>query len=268
MRTPLVELSPQQEQLLELESRRRQARQAAEACTALLKSQFGAKRVILFGSLVGQGVWHDQSDLDLAVEGLDPADFFKAYSACSNLLPRDLDLDLVALEDVYPELRARILGEVEMPDNPILALKLVVDDELISLERVTQQMEELLAQAAQPPNWIELRAIATLIHEFYNGLEKIFERIAVSLGEGLPKSSYWHADLLAQMAIVQSGVRAAVIDEPLRPRLEEYLKFRHFFRHAYSYTLEWKRMRWQAEQMGQTLQLLREQLQTLFDGQT
>jgi predicted nucleotidyltransferase len=261
-----VEPSPQVKQLSEIGLRRQQALQAAEACISLLKSRFGAKRVILFGSLAGQGVWHNQSDIDLAVEGLAPADFFTAYSACSNLLPRDLELDLVPLEDVYPELRARILGEVEMPDDPILALKSVVVDELTALERVAQQMEELLAQAAQPPNWIELRAIATLLHEFYNGVERIFERIAISLGEGLPKGSYWHVDLLAQMATGQTDTRPAVIDEPLRARLEEYLKFRHFFRHAYSYTLEWNRLRWQAEQMSQTLRLLREQMLAFFAG--
>ncbi|MBI1878981.1 MAG: nucleotidyltransferase domain-containing protein [Chloroflexi bacterium] len=54
----------------ELEQRRHQALQAAEACIALLKNRFGARRVILFGSLAGQGVWHNQSDIDLAVEGV------------------------------------------------------------------------------------------------------------------------------------------------------------------------------------------------------
>ncbi|MCQ3980538.1 MAG: hypothetical protein DPW09_44580 [Anaerolineae bacterium] len=104
-----------------------------------------------------------------------------------------------------------------------------------------------------------------MAHEFYNGVERIFERIVVSLGEGLPRGSYGHIDLLGQMATAQNNSRLAVIDEPLRARLEEYLKFRHFFRHAYSYTLEWNRLRWLAEQLGATLQLLREQLQTFFE---
>ncbi|HXW01445.1 MAG TPA: nucleotidyltransferase domain-containing protein [Anaerolineae bacterium] len=266
MITPSVKASAQVEQLTEIESRRQQALQAAEACIALLKSRFGARRVILFGSLAGQGVWHSQSDIDLAVEGVAPADFFKAYSACSDLLPQGLELDLVPLEDTYPEMRARILGEVEMPDDPILALKSMIEDELIALDRVAQEMTETLAACAQPPTRLELRAIASMLHEFYNGVERIFERIVVSFGEGLPRGSYWHVDLLAQMATAQANTRPAVIDEPLRARLEEYLKFRHFFRHAYSYTLEWNRMNWQAEQMSETLRLLREQLQTFFEG--
>jgi predicted nucleotidyltransferase len=264
--TTSVEASPQAEQLSEIELHRQQALQAAEACIAMLKNRFGARRVILFGSLAGQGVWHNQSDIDLAVEGIAPADFFKAYSACDKLLPPGIELDLVPLEDAYPELRARILREVQMPDDPILALKSMVEDELIALDRVAQEMTETLAACAQPPTRLELRAIATMLHEFYNGVERIFERIAVSLGEGLPRGSYWHVDLLAQIATAQTETRPAVIDEPLRARLQEYLEFRHFFRHAYGYTLEWNRLRWQAEQMGETLRLLREQLQTFFQG--
>lgn len=266
MITPSVKASPQAEQLAEIESRRQQALQAAEACITLLQNRFGARRVILFGSLAGQGVWHSQSDIDLAVEGVDSADFFKAYSACSDLLPRGMELDLVPLEDVYPEMRARILGEVEMPDDPILALESIVEDELTALDRVAKQMEELLSQTTQLPNWIELRAIATLLHEFYNGIEHIFERVVVSLGEGLPRGSHWHVDLLAQITTAQTDIRPAVMDEPLHARLEEYLKFRHFFRHAYNYTLEWNRMSWQAQQMSETLRLLRDQLQTFFEG--
>jgi predicted nucleotidyltransferase len=263
--TTTIEGLPPTEQLSETELRRQQALQSAEACIALLKNRFGARRVILFGSLAGQGVWHSHSDIDLAVEGVDPADFFKAYAACADLLPRGLELDLVPLESASPELRARILGEVEMPDDPVLALKSVVEDELTALNRVAQQMTKLLDECAQPPSWVELYAFAGMLQEFYNGIERIFERIAVTLVEGLPQSSSWHTDLLTQMATPRPGARLAVIEEPLRARLEEYLKFRHFFRHAYRHTLEWGRMHWLADQLDETLRLLRDQLQTFFE---
>ncbi len=79
--------------------------------------------------------------------------------------------------------------------------------------------------------------MAAYRHQFYTGVESILERIAVGLGEGLPRGEYWHVDLLNQMAEEWAGERPAVIDEPLRARLKDYLDFRHFFRHAYGYTL-------------------------------
>jgi len=248
------------------EKRKEQALEAAEACIRLLKERFGARRVILFGSIAGQGTWHGRSDIDLAVEGLAPAEFFPAYSACRDLLPRGLELDLVPLERAYPEMRARILGEVEMSDDPVLAIKALVEDELVALERVTREMEDLLAECAQPPTRTELRAVASMLHEFYNGVERIFERLAISLGEGIPQGSYWHADLLAQMAAAREGMRPVVIDEPLRARLKDYLDFRYFFRHAYGYTLEWSQLRWKAENLSDTLTMLRSQLRVFFEA--
>jgi len=248
-----------------VDRRRERALEAAAACARLLKERFGARRVILFGSLAGQTTWHEQSDIDLAVEGLADEDFFPAYSACRDLLPRDMELDLVPLEDAYPEMRARILGEVEMPDDPILAMKAVIEDELVALGRVAEEMADLLTKCARPPTRIELRAMASMLHEFYNGVERIFERIAIALGESLPRGADWHVDLLNQMAEPQEGIRPAVIDEPLRARLKEYLDFRHFFRHAYGYTLEWSKMQWKVERMSETLTMLREQLQAFFE---
>jgi predicted nucleotidyltransferase len=250
------------------EKRREQVLEAAEACKRLLRERFGARRVILFGSLAGQGIWHARSDVDLAVEGLASAVFFEAYSACRDLLPQGAELDLVPLEKVSPEMRARILGEVAMADDPLLALKALIEDELMALGRVTQEMDDFLAECAKPPTHIELRAVASMLHEFYNGVERILERIAVGLGEGVPQGSYWHADLLMQMAAVREGGRPAVIDEALRARLKDYLDFRHFFRHAYGYTLEWSQLRWKAEQLSATLTILRDQLRLFFERLT
>ena len=118
-----------------------------------------------------------------------------------------------------------------MPEDPISALKGLIEDELTALERVAQEVEDLLVVCAQPPTRTELQAMASMLHEFYNGIERIFQRIAIRLGEGVPQGEYWHVDLLNQMA-EREGVRPAVIEGSLRDRLEEYLRFRHFFRQA------------------------------------
>jgi hypothetical protein len=60
-------------------------------------------------------------------------------------------------------------------------------------------------------------------------------------------------------------VRPAVIAEPLRARLKEYLDFRHFFRHAYGYTLEWNQLRWKTENLSDTLTMFRDQLRVFFE---
>lgn len=53
-----------------LEARRQSAIAAAEQCIQILKQELGAREVIVFGSLRGDGPWHWESDLDLAIRGL------------------------------------------------------------------------------------------------------------------------------------------------------------------------------------------------------
>jgi len=91
------------------------ARQASEACARLLAERYGARRVYLFGSLVGSRSIHDRSDIDLAVEGLGPGRaYWRALAQLWASLPPGIELDLVPLEDADPELVERILTEGEL----------------------------------------------------------------------------------------------------------------------------------------------------------
>ena len=92
------------------EARATDARARLPQIVALLVAEFGARRVILFGSLA-EGRFGAASDIDLAVEGL-RGDWFAAWSAAERLLP-GFRLDLVPLEAARPILRAAIeRGEV------------------------------------------------------------------------------------------------------------------------------------------------------------
>ena len=73
------------------------AYQHAMKCAKLLVENFGAQSVYLFGSLV-DGRFHLRSDIDLAVEGLEPRLYFKALSKVYNV-SGGFEVDLVPLED-------------------------------------------------------------------------------------------------------------------------------------------------------------------------
>lgn len=243
------------------EARRRQALEAAARCASVLKEQFGARQVYLFGSLAGQGPWHSRSDIDLAVEGLEPQKYFPALSALLQLLPEGTELDLVALEEMPPELAARIKGEVAMPDDPKAALSMEIRDELASLERIADQAKTLLQTLSPEPTFIEISAAGKLAHDFYSGAERIFERIATRLGPGLPTGSGWHVLLLRSLEREAEGLRPAVITHELAVSLVDYLGFRHVFRHSYGYELQWSRFRHLIEGLAEIQALLHQQLE-------
>ena len=92
------------------------------------------------------------------------------------------------------------------------------------------------------PDQIELSAAAALLHSFYNGIENIFKRIAIRIDGTLSSSDYWHHELLKQMRDSHRK-RKAVISDSLLGDLKQYLGFRHFFRNAYSFHINWNKMK-------------------------
>lgn len=242
------------------EIRLEEARKAAEACARVLREQFGVRKVYIFGSVTGESPWHSRSDIDLAVEGLAPEKYLIALSALYELLPPGLNLDLVTLEDAPPELARRISGEAPMPEDPLLALKKEIHDEILNLSRISRQASKLLKEFPGSPTFVELSAAGKLAHDFYSGVERIFERIALRLGPGLPVGNGWHTILLRGMESSVEGIRSEVIDHSLALRLLDYLRFRHLFRHTYGYELQWEKLRPLVEGIEETLTLLREQV--------
>lgn len=108
------------------------------------------------------------------------------------------------------------------------------------------EIETLLGHASillekcklQEPDFIELSAVGSPLHSFYNGLENIFLLIRKEIDKKNDTSGRWHSELLDSM-FKETENRTAVLDESLRQQLSDYMGFRHFFRHAYGYHLRW-----------------------------
>ena len=84
--------------------------------------------------------------------------------------------------------------------------------------------------------------LGSVLHSFYNGLENIFEIIAKNIDGNVPNGNKSHQELLHQMAS-ENGMRNEIINEELYLKLREYATFRHFYRHAYSFQLNWEKMK-------------------------
>lgn len=82
----------------------------AHKAADMLKKKFGAKRVMVFGSLVHNPLFHQNSDVDLAVWGINENEYFRAVSGLMDL-DSEISADLVMAEDAKPSLYARIKTE-------------------------------------------------------------------------------------------------------------------------------------------------------------
>jgi predicted nucleotidyltransferase len=92
----------------ELAERRQRAWEAARQAADVLKKEFGASRVVLFGSLLHRELFHARSDVDLAA--WEVQHYFRAVARLLDLDP-EIEINLAPIEDVRPELRTVIEKE-------------------------------------------------------------------------------------------------------------------------------------------------------------
>jgi predicted nucleotidyltransferase len=243
---------------------RLEAYKIAQKCAQLLKEQFKVNNVYIFGSVAGDGLWHKWSDIDIAVEGLPSQDYFKALNAVDKILPAGLELDLVTLEDATERLKERIKSEdIIMHENKVDRLKWMIETEFEEMEKVAEELNNNLKQILEQqkqPTISELRILGSCLHDFYNGVERIFERITIELKGELPEGKEWHNLLLQQMET------ESIIDHSLALRLLDYLKFRHLFRNLYGSKLDWNRLRRLADVVSDTLESFRKQIHSFLEN--
>ncbi len=122
-----------------------------------------------------------------------------------------------------------------------------IEEELGNIERLLSELNE--HQKEEPRNSFYLRAVGSIFHDFYCGVERIFERIAEELNGGIPEGENWHTQLLKDMTLQIAEVRPAVISKELLAELKGYLEFRHRFRNIYGFELEWDKMKGLKETM-------------------
>jgi len=82
-----------------------------------------------------------------------------------------------------------------------------------------------------------LRAIASVLLDYYTIAENIFKEIAKTIDGKAPQGSDWHKDLLIQMKLAIPGLRPPLLGKDTFALLDEYRRFRHLVRHLYGFNL-------------------------------
>lgn len=137
--------------------------------------------------------------------------------------------------------------------------------ELANLQRLEDEMKQVSEILHNEASFIEVRAAGSIIHDFYSGIEKIFERIAILIDGLIPKGESWHAELLSRMAHPFEDKRSEVISDGLFEILKEYVRFRHLFRNIYGFQLNWGLFKKLCDEMASTLNLFSDEMDTFLE---
>jgi len=111
-----------------------------------------------------------------------------------------------------------------------------LDQLLVIYADLLQRVQE------RDPDTVEIAAVATVLHSFYNGVENIFFTVAKGIDESVPSGGQSHRDLILQVSH-KTNQREQVISKQTAQRLSEYLGFRHFYRHSYSFLIDWQELK-------------------------
>jgi hypothetical protein len=112
-----------------------------------------------------------------------------------------------------------------------------IEFELNEIDTLLELYKNELFELNREPNLVELTALAGVLHSFYSGIERIFIIIAKNTDKKLPSDLNWHKALLLQMT-KENKCRKPIISSKTKEILSEYLVFRHFYRHSYSFRLK------------------------------
>jgi len=82
----------------------------ARKAAVYLKNKYSVQKVLLFGSLVNIDYFHNNSDIDIAVEGLPDKYYYQAVGELMDLI-HDFPIDVVDLNACNPGLKKRIIQE-------------------------------------------------------------------------------------------------------------------------------------------------------------
>jgi hypothetical protein len=145
--------------------------------------------------------------------------------------------------------------------NNLKVFRLSIQDEITKLKLLDKEKEGLLKR--KPSNYV-LRAGGSILHDFYTGIEKIFENIAKEIDQRVPMGEEWHSELLHQMTLDIPGLRPPVISTQTEKKLREYLGFRHLFRKRYGFELDWEKMKRLLGRIPQVLTALEKGFEIFF----
>lgn len=120
------------------------------------------------------------------------------------------------------------------------ALAYRIQDEIVAIERtvttIQQHWQRVEADVVDSPAFVH--SVALNLHNFYTGLERIMELVAIEMDGGIPSGAHEHIELLRQMSAPIPNVRPSLISSESYIQLDEYRKLRHVLLNRHAFELD------------------------------
>lgn len=122
-----------------------------------------------------------------------------------------------------------------MEKAKLAILEAELDKQRQEIEKIYQRINKRIRNLGDD---IKLESLAYQLHNLYCSFEDLFKLVANTFENNIEEGMTWHKELLRRMSISIRGIRPSLISEESLALLSELRAFRHFFRHAYTYELD------------------------------
>jgi len=147
-----------------------------------------------------------------------------------------------------------------MDKEILIILKSEIHSQLNEIDKIYNKLKE--REKANDKYVIE--TIAYQLHNLYCAYEDLFKIVAKTFENNITDEAKFHIELLKRMAISIEGVRPGLISEESFKLLDTLRSFRHFFRHAYSYELDERKVKIVLEDAYKLKEIFKKDLEKFF----
>lgn len=128
-----------------------------------------------------------------------------------------------------------------MDETRLSILKAEIDMQIGAIDEIYRKIDERRKGIGR--NKAKLESLAYQLHNLYCAFEDLFKIIADFFENNVEDKGKYHTELLKRMTMSIEGIRPALIGVEAYKFLDNLKAFRHFFRHAYGYEIELKKVK-------------------------
>lgn len=144
--------------------------------------------------------------------------------------------------------------------------KIKIKHEISRIEKLLNDSSPLITLCKlKYPDYIEITAMAQILHSFYNGIESVIVLILKNINEKLPNDHKWHKTLL-EIAFGNNSKKVKLLRDDIKDLLNDYMSFRHFLRHSYSSELEWDDMKELVENINELWEKIKSDFELFIEN--
>ncbi|MQL53250.1 hypothetical protein GFC01_13480 [Desulfofundulus thermobenzoicus] len=121
-----------------------------------------------------------------------------------------------------------------MDEGKLAVLRAEVENQVAAIERIFDRVKE----RRKMTDTVHLESLGYQLHNLYCAFEDLFKIVARTFENEVTSMARYHTELLRRMTLDIKGVRPALFSRETGELLDNLRAFRHFFRHAYAYQLD------------------------------